>query len=392
MLKKVLLILFGLIIGLLLIEMALRLFDDWLPDGIRYHAGLTRFHTQMRDIHVPDSYLWHKSVAGVDRIITGHPDYNYRVQTNSLGFDDIGFRDDGIDDQSFAIALGDSFTWGDGVDNDKIWVERLETETSLDVANLGMSGYGSLQELRLFQTYGLPLKPKLILWTFFPNDLYDDGHFVWREETGRLARREKSPSEPSWSESLDTTLRGFSVTYNWVISPFSELDDEEEWERLFYTDRTLDLTFVMRPYWEKRLDPSNERVALGKELIPQVLSEVQATATRNDATLVVVLFPFKEQVYWPIVSTLVDNPDSYDVNWPTDWVGTWCEEQDILYLDLAPIFREHAIQGEQLYFRYDAHWNERGHALVEQAIQQYLRGRGLIPEPGSLSENDRTGF
>jgi hypothetical protein len=385
MLKKVSLILLGIVVGLLLIEMGLRLFDRWLPNRLRYHAGLARFHAQMRDIYIPDPYLWHKSVAGVDRIITGHPDYSYRVQTNSLGYDDIGFRDDGIDGQPFAIALGDSFTWGDGTDNDKIWVERLETETGLDVANLGMSGYGSLQQLRLFQTYGQPLKPKLLLWSFFPNDLYDDGHFVWREETGRLARREESPSASSWSETLDTTLRSFSVTYNWLASPFSEPDDEEEWERLVYTDRTLDLTFVMRPYWEKRLDPSNEYVALGKELTQQVLAEVQATATQHDATLIVLLFPFKEQTYWSIVSTLVDNPAAYDVDWPTEWVKTWCEDQDILYLDLTPVFRAHAAQGEQLYFRYDAHWNEWGHALVAQTIYQYLLESGLMPDPSTLS-------
>jgi hypothetical protein len=117
-----------------------------------------------------------------------------------------------------------------------------------------------------------------------------------------------------------------------------------------------------------------------------VLAEVQATAAQNDATLIVLLFPFKEQTYWPIVSTLVDNPAAYDVDWSTEWVKTWCEDQGILYLDLTPVFRAHAAQGEQLYFRYDAHWNECGHALVAQTIYQYLLESGLMSEPSILSD------
>jgi hypothetical protein len=86
----------------------------------------------------------------------------------------------------------------------------------------------------------------------------------------------------------------------------------------------------------------------------------------------------KEQTYWPIVSTLVDNPAAYDVDWPTEWVKTWCEDQDIFYLDLTPVFRAHAAQGEQFYFRYDAHWNERGHGLVAQTIRKYLQEAGIL--------------
>ena len=86
----------------------------------------------------------------------------------------------------------------------------------------------------------------------------------------------------------------------------------------------------------------------------------------------VLLFPFKEQVYWPIVSTLVDDPAAYKVNWPINDMKAWCEAHQVSYLDLTPIFMEHAAKGEQLYFRYDAHWNEAGHALAAQAIQRYL--------------------
>lgn len=368
--RRILLIFFGLATGLLLLEGCLRLLGDFLPEGLRYRAGLARFHAQMDGIYIPDPYLWHKSVPGIDRTITGHPDYDFSVQTNALGYDGIGFRDDGINDSSPIIALGDSFTWGDGIDNDKIWVERLEAESGRDVVNLGMSGYGSQQILRLLQTYGLPLKPRLMLWGFFPNDFNDSGHFAWREETGRLAKQ--APKPKPWTETLDRELRIYSVAYTWLVSPFEEPDDNEEYERLYYTDNTLNLSFVLRSYWGKRLDPTDKYTGPGVAYTQQALAEAQTAAGQLNAELVVLLFPSKEQVYWPIVSTLVDNAADFKVNWPHDEVKAWCQANGVRYLDLTPVFAAHAAQGEQLYYRFDAHWNEAGHELAAQTIRQYL--------------------
>ncbi len=370
MLRRIVLIFLGLGIGLLLMEAGLRLFGDLLPEGLRYRAGLARFNAQMDGIYVPDPYLWHKSVPGIDRTITGHPDFDFHVTTNALGYDGIGFRDDGVNGASPIVAVGDSFTWGDGVDNDKTWVEQLEAESGHDVVNLGMSGYSSLQVLRLLQKYGFPLKPGLILWEFFPNDFYDSGHFAWREETGRLT--EQAPEPKLWAEALDRDLRIHSMVYTWLASPFGEADDNEEYERLYYTDKTLNLSFVLRSYWAKRLDPTDKYTGPGVVYTHQALAEAKAAASRQNTELVVLLFPSKEQVYWSIVSTLVDNAADYKVNWPREEVKAWCEANRVRYLDLAPTFAEHAAQGEQLYFRFDAHWNETGHELAAQTIRQYL--------------------
>lgn len=372
MLRRIPLMFLGVAVGLLMAEGGLRWFGGLLPEGLRYRAGLAQFHAQMNGIYVPDPYLWQKSVPGIDRTITGHPDYDFHVRTNSLGYEGIGFRDDGVNDPAPIIAVGDSFTWGDGIDNDKTWVERLEIESGRDVVDLGMSGYGSQQILRLLQKYGLPLKPRLILWAFFPNDFYDAGHFAWREETGRLAKLAKPEAPPAWTETLDRELRIYSAAYTWLVSPFDEPDDNEEYERLVYSDATLDLTFVLRSYWGKRLDPGDKYTGPGLVYTQQVLAEANAAARQQNAELVVLLFPSKEQVYWPIVSTLVEDAAAFKVNWPHDEVRAWCEANGVAYLDLTPVFAGEAAQGKQLYYRFDAHWNEAGHELAAQTIRRYL--------------------
>ena len=52
---------------------------------------------------------------------------------------------------------------------------RLQELTGRPVANLGVAGYGTLQELKVLEKYALPLEPRLVAWFFFEgNDLDDD--------------------------------------------------------------------------------------------------------------------------------------------------------------------------------------------------------------------------
>jgi hypothetical protein len=48
------------------------------------------------------------------------------------------------------------------------------------------------------------------------------------------------------------------------------------------------------------------------------------------------------------------------------------DARGIPLLDLAPVFRQHAEAGEQLYFTADGHPNEQGYRLIAQEIIAYL--------------------
>jgi hypothetical protein len=379
--KKFALVLLGIFVGLLLGEGFLRLFEDTLPEGLRYSAGLARFSAQRKGIFAPDDYLWTKCDPGISRLITGHPDFDFHVRTTSLGFEGIGFRNGEVNGPVYAIALGDSFTWGEGVNDDEVWPWLLQARTGLNFVNMGVSGYSAVQYERVLEKYGLALKPKLILWTFFPNDFYDSEHFQWRMETGRLAQRGSSADEDSsnWPETWDAFGRSHSLLYNLVTLPFIERDEVEEYQRVYYRDRNLDLTFSMEPYWQKRLDLADPKIARGWELTHQAILQGQELAAGADARLVVVILPFKEQTYWPIVKNLLDHPERYDVDRPAEMVRALCVEENISCIDLVPAFKEHAMLGEQVYFRYDAHWNARGHTLAAQIIYERLLEDGLLP-------------
>jgi lysophospholipase L1-like esterase len=73
------------------------------------------------------------------------------------------------------LALGDSCTFGLGVQDGETWPAQLEgvlqvSGLDVEVINAGVPGYSAYQGRRLFETRGLALEPDLVLVTFGFND------------------------------------------------------------------------------------------------------------------------------------------------------------------------------------------------------------------------------
>lgn len=74
------------------------------------------------------------------------------------------------------LVLGDSFTWGYGVEQTDIFTEKLEAQFGgrVEVINAGVSGYGTDQELIFLAREGLRYRPDLILVALSQNDFLFD--------------------------------------------------------------------------------------------------------------------------------------------------------------------------------------------------------------------------
>jgi len=67
------------------------------------------------------------------------------------------------------VALGCSFTHGDEVAGDRTWCSRLdEARADLELANLGVGGYGADQALLRLRRDGLPLRPDEVWFGLLP--------------------------------------------------------------------------------------------------------------------------------------------------------------------------------------------------------------------------------
>lgn len=105
-------------------------------------------------------------------------EFNVSVRTNSAGFrDDQEFRPDKAPGTYRIMGLGDSFAFGWGVEEDqtylKVLARKLEQQfgQKVEVMNLGVWGYGTLQEaavFRQFKTY----QPDLVTLEFYARDAF----------------------------------------------------------------------------------------------------------------------------------------------------------------------------------------------------------------------------
>lgn len=77
-----------------------------------------------------------------------------------------------------AVALGDSFTFGVGVDDGERYTDVLNARCrGWEVVNLGVAGYGTDQELRLLEVEAFRYEPELVLLTvYLGNDPEDIRH------------------------------------------------------------------------------------------------------------------------------------------------------------------------------------------------------------------------
>ena len=101
-----------------------------------------------------------------------HHDFDVSYRVNSLGFrgDDLDFARPGS-----VMFLGDSFTFGLGVNDDEVFAELLNQSSDLTHLNAGVPGYSNDQQLLLLDTL-MEYRPAKVIWVvYLGNDLLDNG-------------------------------------------------------------------------------------------------------------------------------------------------------------------------------------------------------------------------
>lgn len=154
----------SLLLSLGALEVAVRIVD---PLGISYYEWVAEY---LRDM-LPD-----------DQLVYRHkPAWGKRYGNVLVTYNERGLRDRPIlpkaEGEYRILALGDSVTFGLGVDQDKTFAVRLESllrgrlHRPVRVINSGVGGYNTVQELSYFKQEEANLQPDLVLLTYVPNDI-----------------------------------------------------------------------------------------------------------------------------------------------------------------------------------------------------------------------------
>ena len=104
------------------------------------------------------------------------------------------------------LAVGDSYTYGEEVNDDQTWPAYLQRLTGYRVLNGGVSGYGFDQTVLRAEQLADKFSPSIIIVSFIEDNLRraEMGTLWWRDkpwfaiEGGQLAY--KAASEPSWAK------------------------------------------------------------------------------------------------------------------------------------------------------------------------------------------------
>ena len=104
---------------------------------------------------------------------SGHG-WDCEVNVNSLGFRDREYSLDKPPGTYRVVVLGDSVTFGHSVPIEESFTEQLEARVNargIEVLNLGLGGYDTINEAALLETTGTALDPDLVLVAYCVNDI-----------------------------------------------------------------------------------------------------------------------------------------------------------------------------------------------------------------------------
>ena len=148
------------------------------------------------------------------------------VVINELGYRQPPFAANRTPDVFRIVCVGDSFTFGMGVRQEKSWPARLGTRLApppgysrVEVINAGVPGYNLKQYCRAVATQALDLQPDLILMGIVENDL-EKSYFV---ENGYLCVPRKKTSMPipgkRWLQTHSDLYQAINLKYQaWMAA------------------------------------------------------------------------------------------------------------------------------------------------------------------------------
>lgn len=364
------------------VELLARAEPGMLPAAVQAAAGRCshRAADYYRDWHAtftPDPELGFRCRPCLDVVLAGHPELGCRLRTNHRGLRTT-LEEGPVD----VVAIGDSFTFGYGVEERAAWPAQLARLSGLRVANLGISGFGPGSELAMLRREGLRLRPRLVVWQFFANDLLDAASFAaWqRSGQGDFLAWERARLTPSGdfgvAGGVGRSVRG--LLHRWLVSyelakyalrlgAYSPHSRPARWVRSGGAPMLLNSREPLA--WA---DLSDARVQEGMALTTAALRAARDEARAAGADLLVVAAPTREAVYWRGAAGERQALEHND-----RWLAQLCRQLDIPCLSLLPAFQRAAQREQLLYFGQDVHWNPAGHRLAAREIANFVRGQRL---------------
>lgn len=343
-------------------------------------------------------------------------DYRVEVRISSQGLRDVEHSIAADPNVFRVVVLGDSFMEAYQVELRESLPRRLEDELAperVEVINLGVGGYGTLQESLALDEQGLRFDPDLVVLAFYAgNDLRNNSELLetrlWQDGNiksfgrpyARLRGKDLLQKPPdfataqAWIEAMrqrdhDLRLHDRLLAPALVSALLQRLA-----HRIGAVGHAYDPNLVLGAY-ATRFDPdatapplsADEYRAAWEEawqITQALILRTRATAERHGARFVLLSVPSKFQVdprYRERVTSEFPRM-RFDPELPSRRLRGFADEQGIELLDLqGALVRQSGAGHPPLYHAFrDRHWNAEGHRVAASELARFLRQRRLVPE------------
>ncbi|MFH1201749.1 MAG: hypothetical protein V1674_02535 [Candidatus Omnitrophota bacterium] len=369
----------GIIFAILLAEEVVRIFKlSPLWEGVKrgyYNDDLARFFNQDKTFKL-------RPKPNLDLILQKwQGEFKMRWQTNSKGFRGKEIPYQRTNNKKRILFLGDSFGWGFGVDNLKMYSSILQSKHDkiLEVVNLSVSGYDLLKEYLMYKTEGIKYAPDIIILLFYiGDDIYPDltdedinningPYFILKNDELYFQPREFSLLTEEEFEHFGRR-RGFLNDIRFIIQTHSALSNLL-FERLSNFPQFIPFLRKMGGAFivEQRMHKTTKEDVF---ITVKILKKFQTEAKSNNSDFIVILIPDTYHVDTAIKKNFIDYKDrTYE---PIFWLTKELESERIPCINLLEEFTSLKFRDKRLYFTIDRHLNPEGNKALAGLIEEFL--------------------
>lgn len=381
-------ILASLLVGLLILEAALRVFPSLIsvpllahfPAPLRHHIADRLGYGSVNDYAV---------ITTEERADHGPPIYHPAPNSTFISARDPADLEAGatettkMDAKGFCnppekaaktnvdvVVLGDSFVACTGVEAADASASSLEELSRLSTYNMGVAGVGLHEYVELLRRYGLPLEPRVVILNIYEgNDLRDAVRYQNFLKSGRDRRDSDAATENALSKSYALSL--LHAAQQWLLR------DQIKW--LFDSDRDINYRYTARsqgtviPLNVTNQDRGEVRDArrlmngeISLDLWTQPLAAFKDLAASNGFIGIVSYTPSMHTAY-AHTAVFEDRNTGEAVGAMStlqrDWLAKKAAELGLAYVDLTAAFQKAADEGPLTHFPANVHLTPYGHRV-----------------------------
>lgn len=375
-------VLFGLSLGLLLGEAWLRFFT---PPWLSRRMGNLNLAWQVQEFGTDAHWSVERSGGRFVRFTPrtqfkmDHYEYNKEAHIDRWGGRVVNGRAD-WDGEVKVPFLGDSFTFGIGVDDNETFLSLLGAHAPQQFLNLGVPGCALPQQMDILQFRRHDLNnPKLWVFVFYAgNDYFDLLRYYSGGEKKGFTLLE--PDSRGLLAVLDNLMFRFPLlgrSYLMVdveqmlmnrTAKQSEQGGATAWTMVSPNGKKMANSMLLL------MDRKNGDVFRREaaRLVDRALTRLARLSHEEGFRTIFIVLPDKLQVDPRLLNAKASHfgvdPASLDVELPNRVVDAELEKFNIRYFDVLDCMKGNA----GLYYRVDLHFTPSGHAMVARCLQDTL--------------------